>query len=55
MEIFLKKFSDVPDEFITDFFNIANELYYDNVLSINFDIVVKWLDVRKDHLKRLLV
>ncbi len=55
MEEFLKKFSDVPNGFIDDFFHIANENYDDSELSIDFDMVVNWIDVRKDNLKRLLV
>lgn len=55
MEKFLKKYSTVPNGFITDFFNIVNESYNDNDLIIDFDIVVKWLHVRKDNLKHLMV
>lgn len=55
MENFLKEFSIVPNEFINDFFKIAPEEYYDNKPIINFDKIVKWLNVQKGHLKRLLV
>lgn len=55
MEDFIKRYSDVPIGFIDDFFNIAKIEYNHNELIINFDIVVKWLDVRKENLKRLLV
>lgn len=55
MEDFLKKYSDVPNGFIEDFFNISKEEYMDTELSINFDIVCKWLNVRKDNLKRSLI
>ena len=55
MEEFIKKYSDVPNGFVEDFFDIAKEIYRYNELTINFDNVVKWLDVRKDNLKRLLV
>ena len=55
MEIFLKKYSDVPNGFIEDFFDIVNESYNDNDLSIDFDKIVAWLDVIKANLKRLLV
>ena len=55
MKNFLKKYSDVPNGFLDDFFNISKESYRDNQFIINFDIVVKWLNVQKQHLKRLLV
>ena len=55
MEKFLIQFSSVPNGFIKDFFNIAKEEYDDNETIINFNIVVKWLNVRKDNLKKLLV
>ena len=55
MEQFLKKFSNLPIEFIKDFFIIAKEDYFDNEIIIDFDIVVKWLDTRKDNLKKILI
>jgi len=55
MQAFLKKYSDVPVGFIEDFFNIAKEDYRHDELSVYFDNVVKWLDVQKAHLKRLLI
>ena len=55
MQRFLKKYSNVPNEFINDFFNIAKESFNDNDFAIDFDVVVKWLKVKKSHLKRLLV
>jgi len=55
MEQFLKKFSNLPIEFIEDFFIIAKENYLDNEIIINFDIIVKWLETRKDDLKKLLI
>lgn len=55
MEIFLKKYSDVPNGFIEDFFNIAKEYYDDSELSIDFNVVIKWLNVTKGNLKRLLI
>lgn len=55
MENFLKKFSNVPNGFIEDFFEIADERFNDDELMIDFDVVVKWLNVQKGHLKRLLV
>jgi len=55
MESFIKQFSKVPDNFISDFFIIAKEQYSDNEIIIDFEIVVKWLNVRKDSLKKILV
>lgn len=55
MEEFLKKFSDVPNGFIDDFFHIVNESYNDNDFSINFETVIKWLNVQKGNFKRLMV
>ena len=54
MEEFVKKFSDVPNGFVEDFFDIAKDEYSDNDFAIDFDIVIKWLNTRKDSLKRLL-
>lgn len=55
MEKFLLKFSDVPKDFIYDFFNIAKEEYDDYDFSIDFDVVCIWLNVQKYHLKRSLL
>ena len=44
-----------PKEFLSDFFNLGGNSYGDTYKNINFDDVVKWLDVQKNHLKRLLV
>ena len=55
MEKFLKTYSNVPNGFIEDFFNISKESYDDNDLVISFDNVVRWLNVRKDSIKRLLI
>lgn len=52
---FLKKYSAVPNGFIKDFFSISKDTYDDKDLKIDFNIVVKWLNVQKAHLKRLLV
>lgn len=55
MEQFLKQFSTIPHEFITDFFIIAKEEYMDNEIIIDFSHVTKWLNVRKDSLKKILI
>ncbi len=55
MENFILERSTISKKFLYDFFNIAGEKYRDNVISIKFDNIVDWLDVQKNHLKRLLV
>ena len=55
MEKFILERSTISKKFLNDFFNIAGEKYRDNVISINFNIVVDWLEVEKKNLKRLLV
>jgi phage anti-repressor protein len=55
MEEFLKKYSDVPHEFITKFFSIAQEQYYEYDTIIDFKDVYEWFNMRKDNLKKILV
>jgi len=55
MEQFLKQFSTLPHEFISDFFIIAKEEYVDNEIIIDFINVCKWLKVNKSDLKRVLI
>jgi phage anti-repressor protein len=55
MESFIKQFSKVPENFINDFFIIVKEEYFDNEIIIDFEIVVKWLNVLKENLKKLLL
>jgi len=55
MDKFIKKFSNLPKDFVDDFYVIAKEEYTDNELIINFDLVYSWLETRKDHLKKVLV
>jgi len=55
MEQFLKQFSTIPHNFISDFYIIAKEEYTDNEIIIDFEIVCKWLNIRKDSLKKLLI
>ena len=54
MEKFIKTYSDVPNGFVDDFFNIKGT-DSGNKFNINLDIVSKWLTVQKVHLKRLLI
>lgn len=56
MEKFLETYSNVPNKFIENFFNISQiENYSSNSFIIELDIVSQWLGVQKGHLKRLLV
>lgn len=55
MEKFLRQFSTIPREFIKDFYTIAKDEYRENEIIIDFEKVCKWLKVRKDHLKLILV
>ena len=55
MEEFILQRSNISKKFLHDFFNITGEKYNDNVVSINFDTIIKWLEVEKQNLKRLLV
>ena len=41
MEKFVKKYSDIPNSFIDDFYDMAKELYKNNELVISFDKIVK--------------
>jgi phage anti-repressor protein len=55
LEDFITKRSNISKEFLRDFFNLGGDTYGDTYKNINFDDVVKWLDVQKNHLKRLLI
>ena len=55
MEIFLIKYSTLPKKFIKDFFFIAKENYIETDIIIDFNLICEWLDVRKEHLKRILI
>jgi phage anti-repressor protein len=57
MEEFLLKYSKLPNGFIKDFYKITEQKSDDNEsdIFIDFEIVVKWLETRKDTLKKVLV
>ena len=55
LEDFIVKRSNIPKDFLRDFFNLGGDSYGDTYKNIDFDDVVRWLDVQKNHLKRLLV
>lgn len=55
LEKFIAKRSNIPKDFLKDFFNLGGDTYGDTYKNINFDDIVKWLDVTKNNLKRLLI
>lgn len=55
LEDFIVKRSNIPINFLKDFFNLGGESYGDTYKNINFDDVVKWLNITKNNLKRVLV
>ena len=55
LQEYLKKFSSINNNFIDDFFNLYDENTVDDDFVINFDISSKWLNIRKDSLKRTLI
>lgn len=50
-----KKNPNKNNKCIHDFLNISKENYNENVLVVDFDIVVEWLETRKDNLKKILI
>lgn len=55
LQEYLKKFSSINNHFIDDFFSLYNENTNDDDFVINFEISAKWLNIRKDSLKRTLI
>lgn len=52
---FLKKYSLIDNQFIDNFYSFYDEGKNEYDFTINLDLVAKWLDVRKDVLKKLLI
>ncbi len=52
---FLKKYSLIDDSFINDFYTFYDEGKNEHDFVINLELIAKWLNVRKDHLKTLLI
>jgi phage anti-repressor protein len=52
---FLKKYSLIDNKFIVDFYTFYDEGKNEYDFTINLELVSNWLNVRKDHLKTLLV
>ena len=51
---FLKKFSFIDTSFINDFYTFYDEGKDEYDYTINLELIAKWLDVKKGHLKDLL-
>ena len=51
---FLKKYSLIDNKFIDDFYTFYDEGKNEYDFTIKLELVSKWLNVRKDHLKTLL-
>lgn len=52
---FVEKHSRVPREFIESFFSIVSPKYSIHDFRIKFEEACKWIGVRKDNLKRLMI
>jgi phage anti-repressor protein len=52
---FLKKFTLINSKFIDDFYSFYDEGKNEYDKTINLENITKWLNVRKDHLKKLLI
>ena len=51
---FIKSNSNIPHTFIDDFFPLYTHETTFNELNINFENLIKWLNIRKDSLKKTL-
>ena len=52
---FLKKYSLVDNTFIDDFYTFYDDGKNEYDFTIKLELISIWLNVRKDHLKRLLI
>jgi len=52
---FLKKYSTIPNSFIDDFFSFYKYDTDENDIIIDLNLVAKWLNMRKDNLKKTLI
>jgi phage anti-repressor protein len=51
---FLKKYSTIDNQFIDDMYSFYDDSKNEYDFSIDLDKMAKWLEVKKEHLKRLL-
>jgi phage anti-repressor protein len=52
---FLKKYSTIPNSFIDDFFTFYKQNTDEDDIIIDLHLVAKWLQIRKDNLKKTLI
>lgn len=52
---YLKKYSTIRTSFIDDFYSLYNYNTNDNDFVIDLDVLAKWLNAKKKHLKETLV
>ena len=52
---FLKKFTLIDSKFIDDFYSFYDDGKNEYDKTINIENISKWLNVRKDHLKKLMI
>ncbi len=52
---FLKRYSLIDNKFIEDFYTFYDEGKNEYDFTISLELVSNWLNVRKDHLKTLLI
>ena len=52
---FLKTYSLIDNKFIEDFYTFYDEGKNEYDFTISLELVSNWLNVRKDHLKTLLI
>jgi len=55
LQDFLKKYSSISNKFIDDFLTLYKIHTQDNDFVIDFNVLVKWLSMRKDNLKKTLI
>ena len=52
---FLKKYSLIDNQFIDDFYSFYDEGKNEYDFTIKLELISNWLDIKKEHLKRLLI
>lgn len=55
MEEFIVEHTTLPKKFVKDFLFITKKSHTDTEIIIDFEIVAKWLEIRKDNLRRVLI
>ena len=55
MEDFIKEHTTLPKKFVDDFYFITQKTYSDTNTIIDFGLVAKWLETRKETLKEVLI